>query len=150
MSKSQETFSKREREKQKQKKRQEKAEKMKERKEGKDKSKSLEDMMVYLDENGNFTDTPPDPRKRKEFRQEDIQISVPKSVDQPDVPRTGTVTFFNDQKGYGFINDAETRERIFFHVNDLAAPVKEQDKVSFTMERSPKGPVAVNVTVTKS
>ena len=149
MGKSQETFSKREREKQRIKKQQDKIEKRKERK-ANEKSKSLEDMMAYLDENGNLTNTPPDPKKMKTFRQEDIQVSVPKLEDRPaDVPRRGTVTFFNTQKGFGFITDAETRERIFVHVNDLSSPVNENDKVTFFTERSPKGLVAVNVTVVK-
>jgi hypothetical protein len=63
MASSQDTFAKREREKQRIKKQQEKLEKMKERKTNKEKPKSLEDMMVYLDENGNLSKTPPDPRK---------------------------------------------------------------------------------------
>jgi cold shock CspA family protein len=149
MSKSQETFSKKEREKKKAKKQQDKADKMKERKHNKEK-KSLDDMIAYLDENGNLTSTPPDPRKRKEFNQEDIVIGVPKQVDMPeDALRTGTVAFFNDSKGFGFINDALTRERIFVHVNNLQQAIKENDKVTFEVEKSHKGPVAVNVTVIK-
>ena len=149
MGKSQETFSKREREKQRVKKQQDKIEKRKERK-ANEKSKSLEDMMAYLDENGNLTNTPPDPKKKKIFRQEDIQVSVPKLEDRPtEEPRKGIVSFFNTQKGFGFINDAETRERIFVHVNDLSSPVMENDKVTFFVQQSPKGLVAVNVTVVK-
>ena len=149
MGKSQETFSKREREKQRIKKQQDKIEKRKERN-ANEKSKSLEDMMAYLDENGNLTDTPPDPSKKKTFRQEDIAVSVPKLEERPaEVPRKGTVTFWNTQKGFGFINDAESRERIFVHANDLSAPVMENDKVTFFTQRSPKGLVAVNVTVVK-
>ncbi|MCS3797313.1 cold-shock protein [Niastella sp. OAS944] len=149
MGKSQETFSKREREKQRVKKQQDKIEKRKERK-ANEKSKSLEDMMAYLDENGNLTNTPPDPKKKKIFRQEDMQVSVPKQEDRPiEEPRKGIVSFFNTQKGFGFINDAETRERIFVHVNDLSSPVMENDKVTFFVQQSPKGLVAVNVTVVK-
>lgn len=148
MSKSQDTFSKREREKQRIKKQQEKQEKMKERKTNKEKGKSLEDMMAYLDENGNLTSTPVDPRKKKVFNQEDIAVSVPKLEDRPpDAPRTGVVAFFNDHKGFGFINDLETRERIFVHVNELSAPIKENDKVTYLVEKGPKGPIAVNVEI---
>jgi len=151
MAKSQETFTKREREKQRIKKHQDKLEKMKERKSNKEKGKSLDDMMAYLDENGNLTDKPQDPRNKKVFRQEDISVSVPKQDEQSEeVERTGVVTFFNTQKGFGFINDAETRERIFFHVNDLVTPVAENDKVTFKAEKSPKGPVALDVKVIKS
>lgn len=148
MARSQETFTKKEREKQRIKKQQDKKEKMKERKLNKEKGKSLEDMMAYLDENGNLTDRPTDPRKKKVYRQEDVPASVPKQDDQsPDVPRTGTVTFFNEPKGFGFINDAETRMRVFFHVNNINSPVKENDKVTFRLEKSPKGPVAMDVTL---
>lgn len=149
MSKSQETFSKKEREKKKARKQQDKADKMKERKSNKEK-KSLDDMIAYLDEDGNLTSTPPDPRKRKQFNQDDIVIGVPKQEDRPEEPlRTGTVAFFNDHKGFGFINDSETRERIFVHVNNLQQAIKENDKVSFEVEKSHKGPVAVNVTIIK-
>ena len=149
MGRSQETFTKREREKQRIKKQQEKNEKMKERK-ANGKTKTLEDMMAYLDENGNLTNTPPDPKKKKIFRQEDMQVSVPKLEDRPiEAPRKGIVSFFNTQKGFGFINDAETRERIFVHVNDLEGPVTENDKVTYFVQQSPKGLVAVNVTVVK-
>jgi cold shock CspA family protein len=150
MARSQETFSKREREKQRIKKQQDKQEKMKERKTNKEKGKSLDDMIAYLDENGNLSSTPPDPKKRKVFRQEDINVSVPKLENRPvDEPRRGTVAFFNTQKGFGFINDAETRERIFVHVNELSAPIQENDKVTFFVENGPKGPVATNVTIVK-
>ncbi|MFT3827909.1 MAG: cold shock domain-containing protein [Chitinophagaceae bacterium] len=150
MAKSQITFSKREREKQRTQKQQEKQQKMKERKSNKEKGKSLDDMMAYLDEDGNITDKPADPRHKKVFKQEEIVIGVPKQEDLPaDVPRTGRVNFFNDNKGFGFINDAVTGERIFFHVNDLLSPVKENDNVTFRVEKSPKGPVALEVTVIK-
>ena len=59
MAKSQETFSKKEKGKQKIKQRQEKLEKMNERKANAKKGKSLEEMMAYVDENGNLTSTPP-------------------------------------------------------------------------------------------
>jgi len=133
-------------------KQQDKQEKMKERKNNKEKSKSLEDMMAYLDENGNITTTPSDPRTKKlSFRPEDIQISTPKQEDRPqEEKRTGIVAFFNDHKGFGFINDAETRERIFVHVNDLAVAIKENDRVTFEVRMSPKGPAAVNVELVKS
>lgn len=147
MARSQETFTKREREKQRVKKQQEKKEKMKERKLNKEKGKSIDDMMAYLDENGNLTDKPVDPRKKKVFRQEDVPLGVPKQEEQSDVPRTGVVTFFNEDKGFGFINDAETRMRIFFHVNFTASEIKENDKVTFRLEKSPKGPVAMDVTI---
>lgn len=146
MAKSQETFSKKEREKQRKRKKQDKQEKMKERKNNNNKGKSLEDMMAYLDENGNLTNKPPDPRKKNVFRQENIPVGVPRQEERPhDALKTGIVTYFNEHKGFGFINDAETHERIFFHVNDLAAQVKQNDKVTFSVKKSPKGLVAMDV-----
>ena len=145
MARSQETFTKREREKQRVKKQEEKREKMKERK-ANEKGKSLESMMAYLDENGNLTDIPPDPKKVKTFRQEDMQISVPKLEDRkPEEPKRGTVSFFNTQKGFGFIVDDETRERIFVHANDLTSTIQENDKVTFFVQRGPKGLMATEV-----
>jgi cold shock CspA family protein len=62
-----------------------------------------------------------------------------------DTVRKGTVTFFNDSKGYGFIKDSETQESVFVHVNGLANPIKENDKVTFEVEMGMKGPTAVKV-----
>jgi cold shock CspA family protein len=149
MSKSQETFNKKEREKKRQKKQQDKQEKMQDRKNNKEK-KSLDDMMAYLDENGNLTNTPPDPKKKKIFRQEEMLISVPRMEERaPNEKRTGVVSFFNDHKGFGFINDTVTKERIFVHVNELTIPIKENDRVTFEVQNSPKGPVALNVELVK-
>jgi len=142
-----ETYNKKEKEKKKLKQRQEKAEKMQERKANAKKGKSLEEMMAYVDENGNISATPPDPRKKKVFNHEDMQISIPKQEDREegDLVRNGVVTYFNEDKGFGFINDLQSQERVFIHINQLSEPVKEHDKVSFEVEMGPKGPSAINV-----
>jgi cold shock CspA family protein len=147
MGKSQETFGKKEKEKKKLKQRQDKQEKMEERKANAKKGKSLDEMMAYIDENGNISSTPPDPRKKKVFKQEDMQIGVPKQEegDPADIIRTGVITFFNNDKGFGFIKDLQTQESVFVHINQLDGPVKENEKVSFEVEMGPKGPNAVNV-----
>jgi cold shock CspA family protein len=148
MGRSQETFNKKEQEKKRAKKKQDKEAKKEERKANSDKGKSLDDMMAYLDEDGNIVSTPPDPtKKKKEIKQEDIRISVSKQEDlEPvDTIRKGTVTFFNDSKGYGFIKDHDTQESIFVHVNALTSPIKENDKVTFEVEMGQKGPTAVKV-----
>ncbi len=147
MAKSQETYSKKENEKKRIKKRQDKEEKKEERKANSNKGKSLEDMMAYIDENGNLSSTPPDPRKKKIVRSEDMQISVPKLTDaEPgEAIKSGTITHFNDAKGYGFIKDAQTQESFFVHINALDGPVREGDKVSFEVEMGQKGPNAVRV-----
>jgi cold shock CspA family protein len=148
MGRSSETFNKKEKEKKRLKKQQEKKEKAELRKAGSDKGKGLEDMMAYVDENGNITSTPPDRSKAPKLIQaEDIVISIAKRTDDPeDDRRSGVISFFNTAKGYGFIRDSETRENIFFHVNSLGYDAKENDKVSFATERGPKGMNAVQVT----
>lgn len=148
MAKAKESFSKKEKEKKRLKQRQDKQEKMQDRK-ANGKKTSLEDMMAYVDENGNLSSTPPDPRNMKKFNSEDMIIGVPKHVDVPDVPRIGMVAFFNDQKGFGFINDKESGERIFVHANNLSEQLKENDKVEFEIERGPRGLSAVNVRLVK-
>ncbi|THU31112.1 cold shock domain-containing protein [Niastella caeni] len=146
MGKSQETVSKKEREKQRARKQQEKREKMQERKHNKEKGKSLNDMIAYLDENGNISANPPDPRKRRVFIQEEIQVSVPKQEHRQQVARrTGIVTYYNQVKGFGFINEDETKQRIFVHSSQLAEPVMENDRVQFEIENSHKGPSAIHL-----
>lgn len=147
MGKSKETFNKKEKEKKKLKKRQEKIEKKEERKANTSKGKSLDDMLAYVDENGNLTSTPPDQQKRRVIRQEDIVIGVPRAIEgeDGDTENTGIVTFFNTAKGYGFIKDKNTNQSVFVHANDLEEPIKENDKVVFEVERGPKGLNARNV-----
>jgi cold shock CspA family protein len=147
MAKSKETFGKKEKEKKRLKQLQEKKEKMEERKANAIKGKSLEDMMAYIDEDGNISSTPPDPKKKRVFNVEDMQIGVPKyeAGDPADAIRQGTVTFFNESKGFGFINDAQTGERVFVHINQLTERIGETDKVTFEVESGAKGLSAVNV-----
>lgn len=147
MAKSQETFGKKEKQKKKLKQRQDKAEKMEERRANAKKGKSLEEMMAYLDENGNLSSTPPDPKKKKVFKAEDMEIGVPKHVpgSEEDSIRTGVVTFFNDAKGFGFIKDTVTQESVFIHANQLSEPIKEHEKVTFEVEMGPRGASATNV-----
>jgi cold shock CspA family protein len=147
MGRSQETMGKKEKEKKKAKKRQDKEEKKEERKANSSKGKSLDDMMAYLDENGNITNKPPDPSKRREVNLEDIQIGIAKQEDREpvDVVRKGVVIFFNDSKGYGFIGDSQTQQNVFVHVNNLSEAIKEKDKVTFEVEKSPRGLTAVRV-----
>lgn len=144
MAKSKETFGKKEKEKQRQKHKQDKREKMEERKANAKKGKSLDEMMAYIDENGNLSATPPDPRKKVIFRQEDMNTGVPVHPKEDPV-RQGVVSSFNNEKGYGFIKDLNTQESIFVHVNQLSEPIKENNKVSFEVRQGPKGLSALNV-----
>ncbi|WP_162054274.1 cold-shock protein [Pontibacter pamirensis] len=152
MGRSQETFSKKEKEKKKLKKRQDKEQKKEERLANSNKGKGIDEMLAYVDDEGNITDTPPDPtKKKKEVKQEDIQIGVPKheEVDPADLIRKGTITFFNTSKGYGFIKDHDSQDSIFVHQNGLEESVKENDKVTFEVEKGQKGLNAVNVKLIK-
>jgi len=146
MGRSQETFSKKENDKKKLKKRKDKEEKKEERKANSNKGKGLEDMMAYIDENGNISSTPPDPKKMRTINHEDIQLGVPKQEEvEVEVVRTGVVTFFNESKAYGFIKDQKTQESVFVHINGLLEPVRENDKVTFEVEKGQKGMNAVRV-----
>ena len=144
-----ETWNKKEREKKKQKERKDKAEKMQERRDKAKDGKSFDDMIAYVDDYGNFSPTPPDPRKKVNIKLEDIEIGVPKYVPptEAELIRNGKVTFFNNEKGFGFIKDSVSQESVFVHANNLSGQVKENDKVSFEVEMGQRGPMAVNVKI---
>jgi len=57
----------------------------------------------------------------------------------------GTVKFFNDSKGFGFIKPEDGGEDLFVHVSGLQDDIRENDKVSYEVERGKKGLNAVNV-----
>ncbi len=147
MARSSQSFNKREKEKQKLRERQEKKEKMEERKANAKKGQSLDDMLAYLDENGNLSSTPPDPLKMKTFNAEDIVIGVPQHQEEEagDGMRTGTVAFFNTTKGFGFIKDSRSGESIFVHISKLTEPLQDGERVKFQTEMGNKGPVAINI-----
>lgn len=149
MARPQQSFNKKEREKTRDKKRKEKEQKKEERKSsGKS---NMDDMIAYVDAYGNITTTPPDPAGQAKVKAEDIEIGVPKreNVDPRDLVRTGIVSFMNESKGFGFIRDLESGQSVFVHVNGTLEEIKENNKVTFTMENGPKGPMAVNVKVVR-
>jgi CspA family cold shock protein len=59
----------------------------------------------------------------------------------------GTVKFFNDSKGFGFIKPSDSSEDIFVHSSGLIDDIRENDNVEYDMERGKKGMNAVNVRV---
>ena len=59
----------------------------------------------------------------------------------------GTVKFFNESKGFGFINDEEANKEYFVHVTGLVDEIREGDEVKFDLEEGKKGLNAVNVSV---
>ena len=141
------SFSKKENRKKKAKKQKERAQRREERKLNNNKGKGFEAMIAYVDQNGNLTDTPPDPKEQPKIDVADIQLgAAPK---EPDVPKTGKVTTFLPDKGYGFITESLKGEQIFFHINNLTDTVEISDTVTFEVERTPKGYSAINVTLTQ-
>jgi CspA family cold shock protein len=59
----------------------------------------------------------------------------------------GTVKFFNNAKGFGFITPDDGGKDVFVHQNGLTEDIREGDKVSYDVEESPKGLNATNVKV---
>ena len=57
----------------------------------------------------------------------------------------GTVKFFNDSKGYGFIIEEESKKEYFVHVSGLVDEIREGDTVEFELADGRKGLNAVNV-----
>ncbi|MBK6930217.1 MAG: cold shock domain-containing protein [Saprospirales bacterium] len=60
---------------------------------------------------------------------------------------SGTVKFFNESKGFGFIVDNSSQEEIFVHVSGLIDNIREGDQVTFNTERGKKGMNAVDVKI---
>ena len=59
---------------------------------------------------------------------------------------TGTVDFFNDTGGYGFIDTEDSEEDVFFHMEDVGGPdLEEGQEVEFDIEQADKGPRAKNL-----
>lgn len=61
--------------------------------------------------------------------------------------KKGTVKFFNDSKGYGFVIDEESKTEYFVHVSGLIDEIREDDNVEFELKEGRKGLNAVNVKV---
>ena len=59
----------------------------------------------------------------------------------------GTVKFFNDTKGFGFISPSNGGADVFVHVTGLLSEIRENDTVSYDVQNGQKGLNAVNVTV---
>lgn len=142
MAGSQETFGKKEREKKRLKKKKDKLLKKEERKAGEQESE-----FIYVDEFGQLTDTPMDPSRKIKVEASSIEIGVPKKEDREveDTVKKGKVSFFDSSKGFGFILENDSQEKYFVHVSGILEEIKENDKVSFELERGLKGMNAVRV-----
>ncbi|UJF29575.1 cold shock domain-containing protein [Kaistella sp. 97-N-M2] len=139
------SFSKKENFKKKLQKQKEKTARREERKESNDKGKDLDDMIMYVDAYGQLTSTPPDKNDKIDVDINSIQLgAAPREAEE--VVKIGIVTFLSE-KGYGFITAETMKDNIFFHSNNCAEMVKKGNKVSFEIERSPKGLTAVDIKV---
>ncbi|AZI67828.1 cold shock domain-containing protein [Kaistella daneshvariae] len=137
------SFSKKENFKKKLQKQKEKAARREERKESNDKGKGLDDMIMYVDANGQLTSTPPQKGDDEDFDLGNIQLgAAPIEAENP--IKSGIVTFFSE-KGYGFITEDKSKENIFFHSNNCEEMIKKGNKVAFEIEKSPKGLSAINI-----
>ena len=106
----------------------------------------FENMIAYVDEYGQITDTPPNPANRTKIDAGSIEIGVPKreEIESPAI-RKGRVEFFNQSKGFGFIKELDSQEKYFVHANSLVEEIREGDVVTFELERGFKGMSAVRV-----
>ena len=59
----------------------------------------------------------------------------------------GTVKFYNQEKGFGFIKPEDSSQDIFVHKSGLIDRIRENDRVEYTVEQGQKGPNAVNVRI---
>jgi cold shock CspA family protein len=148
MGRSQESFNKKDVRNKKEKKRKEKEAKKLARRDGE--KSSFDDMIAYVDENGVITSEPIDPKSKTEIKLEDIAVSVPKgSTEEVDPVRKGTVSFYNESKGFGFIKDLETKQDVFVHANNVIGEIKEGNLVTYEVENGQRGPNAVRVQISK-
>ncbi len=60
---------------------------------------------------------------------------------------TGTVKFYNETKGYGFIKHEDSETETFVHATGLIDKVQQDDRVEFELQDGRKGPNAVNVKI---
>ena len=58
---------------------------------------------------------------------------------------TGKVKFYNDNKGFGFIIDDETKKEVFVHRSGVREDIQEDDRVTYRIEQGQKGLTAVDV-----
>jgi cold shock CspA family protein len=150
MGRSQETFGKKEVRSRKEKKRKEKAQKrILKKTEGK--KNSFEDMIAYVDEFGKISSTPPDADKKSVVIAENIELKITKNKPEnaSGFLRKGVITFFNESKGFGFIRDLQSNERVFLHTSNLLEPVVENNIVVFEIGKGPRGASAMKVRLFK-
>jgi CspA family cold shock protein len=137
------SFSKKENTKKKAKKKQDKTLRREDRKSNNNKGKDLDDMIIYVDVNGNFTSVPP----HLQVKNDDLankRNSNKSAGNDKDTIFTGIVTYFSE-KGYGFITEDNSQENVFFHHGQLNQDIVKHDKVSYKKEVTPKGFRAIDI-----
>ncbi len=141
------SFSKREIEKNKRQKRKEKQQ----RKEARrlQPADTFEEMIAYVDINGVITDERPEPNKFEEIELEDIEISIPPMDVVETKEPSGRVEFYDETRGFGFIKDSDSPNKYFFHKSNAEYGIGEDNKVTYRLERGPRGMNAVDVKVLK-
>jgi len=137
------SYQKKEREKKKRKRKKEKLE----RKQRKKEEGTSPAEFMYVDEMGNLTPPPPEPKE--EVKAEDIVIGIPKQEEGESegskFEKDGKVKFFDTEKGYGFILDKYTKDSYFVHANDLETEITADDEVTYEVGTGPKGLIAIKV-----
>ena len=125
------TYNKKEREKKRAQKKKEKQERKEERKA----SGKQTELIMYVDYNGNFTENKPEdipPSDLDELMQEKAPAS------DPEIKR-GTIKFFDDEKGFGFIKTNGKLGDVYFTADDAPTGLSNNTQVEFKVERSKKG-----------
>ncbi len=74
-------------------------------------------------------------------------LSIPLKL--TNITMQGKVKFFNNSKGFGFITPSDSSEDIFVHTSGLIDEIRENDEVTFEVERGKKGMNAVRVEVVR-
>ena len=109
-------------------------------------TRSFDDMIAYVDENGMLHSTPPE-KSKVEVDLENIAVSTPKQEDIVEEPNQGRVEFFNEEKGFGFIKNLNNADKYFFHISSAPQNIAIGNKVTFEVERGARGLVAVRISI---
>ena len=121
-------------------------EKRREEKKERGKSKSFDDMLAWVDENGRICSEPTSSEKKPEVKAENIEVSIPKGgIIKKEAVIKGKIINYDVTKGFGFINSMQLNDSVFFHINECSWDVKTGDKVEFEKEKGQKGLKAFNI-----
>ncbi len=142
MARSQNAFNKQQREKKKLQKKKAKQQKKEERR-ANSPGGDLDNMMAYLDENGNIIDTPPDQQPTKPNRTPGKEIE--EKAPDLDSERRGKVVYFSSDKGTGTILQDHSNERFKVFDDGLKVRVQEGDTVRFNLKEEEDQHIAINV-----